>query len=56
MKTQKWMIAEVEMLHVNRLLLPMELLYTGQFSMGSWTLHSYSFKMEQVYQLFYEYT
>ena len=56
MKTQKWIIAEVEMPHVIHLLLPMELLYTGQFSMGSWTLHSYSFKTEQVYQVLYEYT
>ena len=32
-------------------LLLMELLYTGQFTMDSWTLHSYSFKVEQVYLL-----
>ena len=28
---------------------------TGQFTIGSWTLHSYSFKVEQVYQVLYEY-
>ena len=31
------------------MLLPMELLYTGQFTMGSWKLPNYSLKMEQVY-------
>ena len=42
--------------HVIRLRLLMELLYTGQFSVGSWKQHGYSFKTEQVYQVLYEYT
>ena len=45
------MSIEVEVPTIDTLLLPMELLYTGQFTMGDWKLHNYSLKMEQVYQI-----
>ena len=49
MKTQKQMNTEEEEPSLDIMLLPMELLYTGQFTMGSWKLPNYSLKMEQVY-------
>ena len=42
------MNAEVEMTSLDDMLLPMELLYTGQVTMDSWKLYNYSFEMEQV--------
>ena len=49
MKTQKQMNTEEEEPSLNIMLLPMELLYTGQFTMGSWKLPNYSLTMEQVH-------
>ena len=40
--------AEVEVTILDTLLLPMELLYTGQSTMGSWELSKYFLTMEQV--------
>ena len=45
------MNVEVEVPIIDTLLLPMELLYTGQFTMGDWKLYNYFLQMEQVYQI-----
>ena len=45
------MSAEVEVPSLDCLLLPMELFYTGQFTMGSSKLLKYFLTMEQVHLL-----
>ena len=42
------MSAEVVVPSLDIMLLPMELLYTGQFTMGSWKLPNYSLTIKQV--------